>query len=195
MTGTSDLKAGSELEPQGGGTPAGLGSPNLGPKAVENNAVFDQAMARIMGSRLGIYDGHDWAGPTPEARHLIGEQMLEEAVRLRETGRLVEGLALAIKIGKEQPLEPAEAVSQLKNGIDALGPGDVSGMGSLSSDLSQGAPPDASSGPPMGKTQHVHHGTPPADEPQLAAPEESLDHGGQLGFEGWAAVDPDDQEG
>ncbi len=112
MTGTGDLKAGSEPGPQGKDIIAsqGTGSPNFVPKAVENNAVFDQAMARIMGSRLGIYDGQDWAGPTPEARHLIGEQVFPEAVRLRETGRLEQGLALATEIGQNQALEAGEGV-------------------------------------------------------------------------------------
>lgn len=198
MKGTGDLKVGGELDPQGKGSTAGAGSgaSNSVPKAVESHAVFDQAMARIMGSRLGVYDGQDWAGHAPEDRHQIGEQMLEEATRLRETGRLVEGLALAIKIGKEQPLEPSEAVSQLRSGIDGLGPSEASGMGSLSGGLGhEGNLPTGSPGSPLTGSFHPAHQDPPAvDAPEPAVPGESLDQVEQLGFEGWVVTDQDDLE-
>ena len=196
MIESGDLKAGNVTAAKGKDKIAsqGTGSPNLVPKAVENNAVFDQAVARIMGSRLGIYDGQDWAGSTPEARHLIGGQVLHEAVRLRETGRLEQGLALATEIGQNQALEAGEAVGQLRNGIDAFGPADMSGKDSTSTGLIHEAPPSALSGPSTGNAQHAYHGTLPADEPQLAPPWEDLEHGDQIGFADWAAIDPDDQE-
>ena len=197
MKGKGDLslETGNEMGAQGQGTGAGPGTASLDPvpKTIENNAVFDQAMARILGSRLGIYDGQDWAGPTPEARHLVGEQVLAEAVRLRESGQLVEGLALVTKMGDEQPLEPGEAVGQLRSGIDAFGPSDGSGTGSMSAGSSHLAPPVTPSGPSLGNVHHVPHATPPPDEPQIAVPE-SLDHGEQLDLDGLFAADPDDQE-
>lgn len=197
MKGKGDLSlaTGNEMGAQGQGTGAGPGTASLDPvpKTIENNAVFDQAMARILGSRLGIYDGQDWAGPTPEARHLVGEQVLAEAVRLRESGQLVEGLALATKIGDEQPLEPGEAVGQLRSGIDALGPSAGSGTGSTPAASGHPAPPVTPSGPPLGNVHHVPHATPPPDESQIAVPE-SLDLGEQLGLDDLFVAEPDDQE-
>lgn len=196
MKGSADVKADSEQEVQGKGIDPGqdAGVPNVLPKAAENNAIFDQAVARIMGSRLGVYDGQDWAGSTPEARHEMGGQMLAEAVRLRESGRLVEGLALATKIGEEHPLEAGEAVGRLRSGIDALGLADPSDTDPTSTDLGQGAPSDASGQPAAGNAPPPYHGAPPSDESQLAGPGVILDHGEQLGFDALAAIEPDDQE-
>jgi len=195
MKASGDLETDNVMGAEGKGAETGPVSGGLNPvlKTVEDNAVFEQAVARIMGSRLGIYDGQDWAGSTPEAREQISGQMLEEAARLRESDRLVEGLALAINIGKEEALDPGEAVGRLRSGIDALGPVGLSGTESVSTDSGQELS-DASSQPAPGNAQPIYHASLPTEEPQLAGPGDSFDHGEQLGFDAFAAVDPDDQE-
>lgn len=196
MKGSDETNTGNQPVPKGKPPQPMQGASSSGPSlaSIEDKEVFDQNMARTIGSHLGVYHGQDWAGPTPGVRQQTGMQMLEEATNLRETGHLVEGLALAIEIGKEQPLEPEEAMGRFKSGVDSLGTGLQTEATLLPVSPGQGIPSDAPGSMPKTSPQASFHETLLPDE-QDSYMSPDTEQGSQLELEGWEMADPDNLEG